>query len=222
MGPASRFIQARSVSDGISGRVPPGRQKSPSRGLSPWGVIDNAGPDRAKFQRSSSFSRSRLPPLVAPAVPPRGGKFSTCPSVDDAMSSTADHLSALSTYKPGASAMGPASRFIQARSVSDGISGRVPPGRQKSPSRGISPVGRRDDASPDRAKFQRSSSFSRSRLPTLVLSTRDQSQRSGLAAAAHTRGDRGKLFAMASRNSSRLVTRETLPRKSRAPGRPCA
>ena len=176
---------------------------------------------RALTGRNSNARRASADP-GSRGPSPRGGKFSTCPSVDDAISSTADHLSALSTYKPGALAMGPASHLIQARSVSDGISGRVSPGRQKSPSRGLSPWGVIDDASPDRAKFQRSSSFCLSRLPTLVLSTRDQSQRSGLAAAAHTRGDRGKLFAMASRNSSRLVTRETLPRKSRAPGRPCA
>ena len=79
---------------------------------------------RALTGRNSNARRASADP-GSRGPSPRGGKFSTCPSVDDAISSTADHLSALSTYKPGALAMGPASHLIQARSVSDGISGRV-------------------------------------------------------------------------------------------------
>ena len=54
------------------------------------GRSGGAGLAGAKFQRSSSFSRSRLTdpaprrPRLSPTPPPRGGKFLTCPEVEAA------------------------------------------------------------------------------------------------------------------------------------------
>ena len=64
-----------------SGIAPPGRQKSPSRGLSPSGSGGSSDPGRAKFQRSSSFSRSRLSGFPLRGLL-SGIRFPTCPFHD--------------------------------------------------------------------------------------------------------------------------------------------
>jgi len=129
-----KFLTCPEVEAAPSNRLlppPPGRQKSPSRGLSPWGVLAVQTLPGRNSNALSSFSRSRLRPF-----PPRGGKFLTCPEVEAA----------------------PSNRLLP-----------PPPGRQKSPSRGLSPWGVLAVQTLAGRNSNALSSFSRSRLRPFPL-----------------------------------------------------
>jgi hypothetical protein len=89
--------------------VPPGRQKSPSRGLSPWGVMVVLNMSGRNSNAFSSFSRSRLADPASPVA--------------------ASFQLVRELRQPLQPSLLPTAAC------------HVPPGRQKSPSRGLSPWG---------------------------------------------------------------------------------